>query len=407
MKKLKLLCVIVSTVFLSSFFYTSGMVFDNRFVPLLWHPYVTVDGRPSHVRLEFFGFTGKRAYDQHKDEMLLPAIYGTYDLGDLARALVDCGCPNPLRDEWQGASIPWNINGKLEGEGFTFSYHQAVTNWFSFGLNSFVMNLHSWHEFFLEWDKVSLLLSPSDCLELDETRRCIHKNIGLCGDHFHHVGVGDVDFYLRFGYAWDYIFKFRHISAGARVGMIFPSARMQDEHYAASIPFGGNGHWGMYGAIDAEFELKEDWKAGLFFWLGKRFAKSQNRRVPVRCEPQPYGATCADVFVNPGLTLACSPYISFENLRDGFGLRGQYTLTKHFHDTWKTSCRTKLEKVSKLTAWGSDYFSVAAFYDFGKMHVERNWYPIVTLTWDIPAAVFVAERSAKTQKISLGVEWNY
>ncbi len=387
-----------------------AMVFDNRFFPLLWKPYITVEGRPSHVRVEFFALTGKSAYDQNKNEILLPAIYGNYDQGELAKAFVDLGCPNPLKSEWQGVSIPWKIDGKLQGQGLSFSYHQAISDWFSFGIDSFIMHLHSWHEFFLELDKVFLKLQPGDLFELDETRRAMHHQIGLCGDHAHHSGIGDIDFYLRFGYSWDYCYKFRHINAGARFGVILPAAQERDECFPASIPFGGEHHWGIYGAVDAEFELKEDWKAGLFFWLGKRFAKIQERRLPVRGEPQPYGVACGRVYIEPGLTVAFSPYLSLENLRDGFGLRGQYTLTVHDNDKWKTVFQTptvNLYNVNKLSRWGSDYFSVSAFYDFGKMCLECDWYPIVTLSWDIPASVFVADMFVKTHKITLGVEWSF
>jgi len=393
-------------------------IIDNRWIPLIWRPFITDEDRPSHVRCEFFAVTGKRAYDEHKDEMLLPAIYGKYDQGDLARAMVALGYPNPLKPEWQGASIPWRIAGKLQGQGFTFAYQQAITDWLSFGLYSYVLHLESWHEFFLEMDKISIRLQPGDLLELDEVRRSMHSQIGLCGDHAHHTGIGDVDFYVRVGHIWDYVLKFKSIDAGLRIGALCPAAPMRDEQYPASIPFGGERQWGIYGAVDVEFELKEDWKAGLFGWVGKRFASCQNRRVPIHCEPQPYGASCQNVWINPGITFALSPYFALENLRDGFGLRGQYTLRFHDHDCWKTSAGLKapglqsqedqtLKKVNELSAWGSDYFSVSAFYDFSKVNPEYTHYPIITLTWDIPAAVFVADRSAKTQQISLGIEWNY
>jgi len=411
MARLKFLFIITCAFILGIVHSSVAMVYDNRFFPLLWKPYVTVEGRPSRVRFEFFAITGKRAFDKNKNEILLPAIYGNYDQGELAKAFVDLGCSNPLKSEWQGAKIPWKISGKLQGQGFTFSYHQALTDWLTFGISSFVMKMHSWHEFFLELDEVSLRLQQGDILELDETRRSMHRQMGLCGDHAHHTGIGDIDFYLRFGYSWDYTLKFRHIDTGARFGIILPAATKRDEHYPASIPFGGERHWGIYGVLDSEFELKEDWRAGLFFWLGKRFAKTQERRLPVRNEPQPYGAVLGQACINPGLTFAFSPYLSFENLRDGFGLRGQYSLIVHDHDEWKAvspSCTTvDLEAVNKLSAWGSDYFSVSAFYDFGKMRVKRSWYPIVTLSWDIPASVFVADKSAKTQKVTLGIEWSF
>lgn len=388
-----------------------SMVFDNRFFPLHWTPYITVEDRPSHVRFEFFALTGNRAYDKNKDEILLPAIYGQYDQSELAKAFVALGCANPLPSEWQGFPIPWKISGKIQGQGFTFSYYQTITDWLVFGFNTFVMRLNSWHEFFLERDKVSLKLQEGDLLELDEIRRTMHQYIGLCGDYAHHTGIGDCDCYLRFGHHWDYSYKFRHIDIGARLGALLPTAQKRSINYPSAIAFGGERHWGIYGAVDAEFELKEDWKAGLFLWLGKRFARTQKRRLPVCGEPQPYGAYVGQVRVNPGLTFSFSPYISFENLRDGFGVRGQYTLTVHDHDLWTAAsplCQVvDLKNVNKLSAWGSDYFTVSAFYDFGKMCIKRGWYPAVTLSWDIPASVFVADQSVKTNKITLGIEWSF
>ena len=400
-----------------------AMYYDNRFIPLLWKPFITSQDNLSHLRVQLFAVTARNAYDEHKDERPLPSIYDNfwncyrdkseskymYNQTDLGNALTCLGCTNPLKSEWQGADIPWLIGGKFQGEGLSFSWQQAITDWFSFGVNSFVLNLDSWHEFALEFDKLSLRVQPEDCLELDEMRRQMHCEIGLRGDHAHHAGFGDTDIYLRFGYRWDYMLKFRSITAAARVGAIWPTASDRDECYAASISFGGNGHWGFFGAVESEFELREDWKAGLFFWLGKRLPKIEQRRIPVCREPQPYGAAVGKVRIDPGTTVACSPYLAFENLRDGFGLRAQYSLVFHTCDCWDiVSCPVKHSwQGCKINQWGSDYFTVAAFYDFRKLIDDCNWYPIVTLSWDIPAAVLVAENSAKTQRINLGVEWNF
>ncbi len=414
----KLLFFLLSISALCNIRHLHSAIVDNRWLPLIWRPFITEDDRPSHIRPEFFALTGKRAYDNHKDEILLPAIYGSYDQGDLARAMVKLGYPNPLKPEWQGASIPWRIGGKLQGQGFTFSYQQSITNWLSVGFYSYLLHLESWHEFFLDMDKISLRLQAGDLLELDEIRRSMHSQIGLCGDHAHHTGIGDVDIYLKLGHSWNYALKFKRIDAGLRLGVLCPAACQRNSHYPASIPFGGEKQWGVYGALEAEFELKEDWKAGLFAWVGKRINCSglQQRRIPLCCEPQPYGAACGPVSISQGVTCALSPYFSLENLRDGFGLRAQYTLRYHAQDTWASALGVSnfpkcslnvLEQVNKRSSWGSDYFSVSAFYDFGKINMDRAQYPIVSLSWDIPAAVFVADSSAKTQQIALGIEWNY
>lgn len=117
---------------------------------------------------------------------------------------------------------------------------------------------------------------------------------------------------------------------------------------------------------------------------------------------------CSKVDVDPGATLVVSPFVSFESLRDGLGARVAYTLTKHWQDKWNLWQSTKnvpLEGLCNRTSWGSDYFSVNVFYDFGKVkNPDRTVYPILTFCWDIPVSVLIANTVAKTNRVSLGVE---
>ena len=192
---------------------------------------------------------------------------------------------------------------------------------------------------------MNLRLVENDVAVLDDARRQAHQELGLCGEHSCQVGFGDIDFYLRIGKYWDYVLKFRSIQAGFRIGLLIPTAERRNIAYPSWIPFGGDGHWGIYGAIDTIFELKEDWKCGCLIRLNKRFDLTGCERIPINCEPNIYGILRAQLYVDPGVTFIFSPFVSFECLRDGFGIRVFYTLAKHVSDYWcvpEASCMNLL-----------------------------------------------------------------
>jgi len=214
---------------------------------------------------------------------------------------------------------------------------------------------------------------------------------------------------------WDYAWKCRTIKAGLTLGGLMPSGKNRNINSPASVPFGGNGHWGFYLAGDAEFELKEDMKFGLTLRVNKRFRRTLNQRLSVAEEHTLYGALVAPVSVNPGATVIFSPYIALENVREGLGMRLGIHLRHHgedgFRDLRPAEQRHDLLVhtclLQKPSHWKSDYASVNIFYDFGKMAVERGYKPIVTFTWDIPFLTFISSNIVKTHRISLGVEVNF
>ncbi len=116
--------------------------------------------------------------------------------------------------------------------------------------------------------------TQGDAQELEDLRRSILQQIGIYGDSSVQHGFGDTDLYVRFGNYWEYACKFRSIQVGGRLGLLIPTGKRQNIHYPSSIPFGGNGHWGMYGAVDTLFELKEDWKVGLYVRVNTALCKN-------------------------------------------------------------------------------------------------------------------------------------
>jgi len=382
---------------------------DNRFLPFYDRPFITVEDRYSHAGANLFAVTACDAYACDQEYVGLFELFGKYDQGQLAKAIAASGCPNPLKTEWQGAIIPWHVLGKLQGQGLEIAYQQQVTDHIWLGFDTFAIHVNSWVEFVLDKEKVSGIgLQSSDAAELDETRRCMHNSLGLCSDHCHNSGLSDIDVYARFGNVWDHCLKFRTILGGLRLGFLIPTARKRDWNCPAFIPLGGDGHWGIYASLEGEFEVKEDLRVGFLMRVTKRLPRTSLRRAPLLNEPEIFGAKCGSMRVNPGITYVGSPYISLENIREGLGIRAFYTLAKHQHDSFSFSedcvCKPNIKALKEFSSWSADYFSLNVFYDFGKVRTDWKVSPILTFNWDMPWAVLVADKVARTHKISLGVE---
>ena len=134
--------------------------------------------------------------------------------------------------------------------------------------------------------------------------------------------------------------------------------------------------------------------------------------MPVEKEPQIFGATVGPIEVDPGYTVIFSPYVLFENLRKGLALGLNFTLTWHSKDSFcdrrcDQTVPLKLDVVHDQSEWTSEYFTINALYDFGKMKVTRDFNPIVTFRWDVPSSLFIANRVDKAQRISIGIDFTY
>lgn len=394
-----------------------GMVWDNRYIPLIPHQRLLIKGLPSVFAVDAFFLTASRATSTQEEGTGIPEIFGTFDQGTLSDALDIAGISNPLRSDWRGFKIPWGVNGKLQGQGAQFFYHQAITKHFSLGVSWLFMRVNSSLNFLLKNDSndnsAKIAFGPSDRDQLDNELRAMFREIRIVHSNSDQAGFGDIDAYLRLGKIWKYTLKCRHIEAGARIGALMATGvkRVLDE--PASIPFGGNGHWGIYGELDSLFEVKEDMKLGFLLRLSKRFARTQCERLPVAGEPFIFGATTGFLDVNPGVTANIAPYFVLENLREGLGISVQYTLTAHQKDDLsdaradRKAIPVRLGRPEDDSSWISSYFTINVLYDFGRAKVKREFDPVISLCWDVPTMVFGPKRSLQTHKVAVGVSFYF
>lgn len=412
--------------------FVSAMIVDSRFIPLLQKPFFSVQGQPSHVSASLFAAAADQALLQNDKYTGIPEIYGVVDTSNgmrehaaldvnvLGQALEAVGLTNPL-GELKGLALPYRQEGKMQAQGALFAYHQALGDYVSLGGSVLFMRFLSTQRFYLDTASVNVSQQAIDFVDVvDAARREMFNELGLKAPVSDQSGVGDFDFYVRIGKTWDYTLKCKTLSFGAKIGLLAPAGQSYNIFSPASVPFGGNGHWGMYTAMDFEAEVKEHWKVGFLAWVGKRFARVTPQRLSVGGEPTIFGAMTGKVNVNPGFTGSISPYVVLENIRSGLGVRAQYTLTKHAHDQWKVVCKSNtiepyslISRCKKyllgeyISRWASDYITLDAFYDFGSARTERSFDPILFLSCDIPVDAIAANAVPRMYKVSLGIDISF
>jgi len=317
-----------------------AMIYDNRFFPFIKPPYINVKDNYSYADIDCFITTAHSAWGENDENLGIPEIFGFFDEHQLAIAIEKTGKPNPLIAAFPTdidillMELPWKMRGKIQAQGMSFGMRKTIfKHWLSIGFSWLFMRVDS-GQTFTSLINEQAIQSQTTIDELDALRKSMEREIGITCAHSNQVGMGDLDVYLRAGNIWDYVLKCRRIQAGLSVGALVPTGERKIINEPASVPFGGNGHPGFYASIDAEFELKEDFKVGLLVRGNKRVARTCIHRMPACKEPSIFGVLVGKARVNPGPTIIFAPYAMFENLRDGFGALVQFTLTNHSKDKW-------------------------------------------------------------------------
>jgi len=387
-------------------------VYDNRFFPLYKRPYSKKEEMYSRFGTSFFAMAADCAQGIHDEQTLIPKMFGCYEQEKIGYGLTLQGKPNPLRDELKNVNLPWIIDQKINAQGLSLVYDQNVWKYLYVGASLFFMRVHSNFSFLFDKQESGLKLSDAELSGLQDSMCKMHKLIGINSHNFNTTGFGDMDFYIRVGNVWDYRYRIRRIDAGFTLGFLVPTGKEICLDIPSSLPFGGDGHFGMYGQFDAELQMREDIKLLLMFRVSKRKSKTKNRRLPIAKEHPLFGTLIAPVNVDPGVSLVFSPQVWWESLRKGFGLRAGYTLVYHRCDEWKDcrSAQAKKDLPANLSAvmgpseWVSDYINLSAYYDFYDDTDDRDFAPMISLTWDWPSFFFAGKRVPKTHRISLGVD---
>ncbi len=403
---------------------TNAMIYDNRFVPLFEKIRLKPAGLLSSWSGDIFLATASMAVDDNSSqkEIGIPEIYGQLDEGQLGAACTAVGKTNPLPTEWLNRAIPLKVDGKQQIEGVTLSCYQPFWNQFIVGGSAVIMRVNARNEFRVR-DKVDLsgfdslgnLLTLDDRIELSASLRQMFNELSLHENASVQTGIGDIDLFLGAYHTWNFTCKFRRIDLDYRLGTYIPAGLRRSIDVPASIPFGGNGHWGIYADIQALFELKEDVKLGVTGRVIKRLPRTLTERISVTGEPLIFAANVGTLHQNPGLTYVFSSVFALEQLRKGLGVSIRYTLIHHRQDEFRAdpSCQAQaalpadFNSMKVRSGWGQDYVTLSAFYELNWLTNQEQLIPTVWASWDIPATLWVTGLSAKTHALSAGIEFSF
>lgn len=366
---------------------------------------------------QFFPFyeTARSAFNGNGRTEGLFEYSGPFNLNQVDAALIAAGIVpgSLLPSELIGFATPsrYLLDGSFETEGLAIKWQQIVGNHFSLGFTTEILHTNSRMAMIRDIDFV-VPSGPGSDRELFLAKEAMLDALALEPSVWSAFMVGDTEIYARFFSAYDHAFKCRYLDAGINLGVILPAALERDINNPASIPLGGNRHWGAYCDLTLDAILKHDLRAGLWVRLLHRFGRESLMRLPVGQEPALFGAIVGEVFVKPGFTGAFSPYVLFENIRGGLGAYVSYFLVKHAHDNFYDRRAEKTPEINfgeviQRSEWGMECISAAFFYDFSYGKCARGSEPVLTLKVDVPINFIVASNASKTYGVSLIVAVNY
>ena len=110
------------------------------------------------------------------------------------------------------------------------------------------------YHIFLKFQRFREYLNRNKLGHLWATRHCREGSDWVKG------GIGDLDLHVRWRRFWDHALKIKSIDLNIQSGLLVPVGTKSDKYYPSSVPFMGNGHWGIYFDAISEFELKQNWK---------------------------------------------------------------------------------------------------------------------------------------------------
>jgi len=339
-----------------------------------------------------------------------------YKLRQLDQALLASGRieQSLIPSYWLGVLTEgrYVMSGHLQTQGFGFHFRQQYASHWELGVRGEILHANSRLTLIKDQAFDTGLGGQGNQNELTLLQESIHKALDLCPALWSDTVFGDMELYTRLFAHKNYAYKCRFIDAGLSFGIILPAAPARDIFNPASIPLGGNRHWGCFVDADLDAVLRYDMRAGFYLRVQKRFSRVDRLRVAQSGEPSMYGSVIGNFKVDPGVTVMFSPYFIQEGLREGFGIRIAYMGVKHFSDSFSDrrsdqSIEVNFDALKEESKWGKDYVTLSFLYDFAYGRVEHYFEPVIALTVDAPVDFWATERAAKTFGIAFALEMNY
>lgn len=436
-KKSSILFVIGLVLFLPSFVNASHNT--SRYFPFLERSerYTTLN--KSYLNVDAFYISISSAYHRDRGGASIIGLWGDYNLKDVIyslQAVKGTDFVNPLitltgTQEFATTDIWFDSHGRARVQGLSLggTWQPPFSDNFSVGAWIPVMHMSGRGRYTVgrapQRQNIDNDNNDEDFAALDEfsresllfsaAMRQVHDQLGLDENLWSHTGVGDLDLYFSWQNSVDYRFRMKRIIMCAQVGVLIPTGVVADQDVPSSLPFMGNNHWGLYGDVALECELKQDVKVGVIAGLTGQFEHTHTIRIPVRGEPAPFSALKAKVAVRPGLTFKVSPYLTLENLTPGLNIQGRYTYRRHGKDRWFDRRKNpavesyllqgfRVCKREHLSSWRSHYFTFELTYDTAVEYNHVPTQPRFHITYDMPIG---GRGIADTHQVTIGAQLHF
>lgn len=404
----------------------------SRYFPFLERPEDYTIKKRSHFTPSFFYINASTAHRRGGSTGGIPELWGMYNLNDVIKSLREVNpAANPVfavtgSNDLSGKSIAFRVYSKVRAVGAMVGYeHDFKWHGFQAGAWIPVLALNTTSRFnFDRGSSDSIFTNPlltedqryAQELLVDKIRRNTHQTIGFEGNEFEKSGFGDLDLHVRWNHIFDHVLLMRSIDINLQAGITAPTGMLSTINVPPSLSVGADGHWGIYGDIVTEFELKQDITVGLMLGITHLFPTTRTLRIPVEHEPAIFSSLIGSIRSSPGLTLKAAPYFILGNLSDGLDFQVRYTYLHHAKDRWKDARSDKtipsyLQKGSavinekeQLSKWVSQYISMQVLYDTKRAMKQCKFDPVCFAVYDIPIG---GNGSSQTNQITIGVELHF
>lgn len=361
-----------------------------------------------------------------------PELYGNYELMSVINSLQAVQGNHPgfvspldqldplLKNKLKSSVVNFGVSEKIYTVGCAFSY----TRWF-FDNKIFlgawlpVLSMQSMNRYSLKQDSSLIGIDPN---LVDKVRRDTHQALGFYDNGASRIGFGDLDLHVGYRAFWDHEWLMKAITVTSKMGMMVPTGVRHNINNPSTIPFMGDGHWGLYGESNAQFELKQDLRLGFVLHGAQQFSRRRSKeRIPVFKEPAIFSALVGVLDVQPGFTLALAPYLVLENILDNVHFYVKYTYMRHAADTVQ-DVRTDKTIPSYLnqsptlivpqkdidanqydkwniSKWRAHYVTLQLMFDTRQTLTSWKLDPTLYLSYDIPCA---GRGISKMNQITLG-----
>lgn len=392
-----------------------SMVCDNRYFPWYQRPFHrTADERSRFDLGLFFTSAGSAVGDEVLSSKPIPELWGIYDQKKMSNAIIELGMVSPLLAQWQIQSkIDWVVNGSVKSQGIYFYGEYDILEGLSVGGSVFVGHFTASQAFVIpRATKNALSLTPSQEAQLDQERREMFEMLGFQQAQWSVTAPSDIELHIRYGTVKEYVARCRTIDIGTSFFVYVPTAPYRNNNLPAAVPIGGNRLVGIAWGFDGAFELKEDLTVGLQFSLIKRLSKTQQMRMPIQNEPYIFGAIVGPAKIDTDPTIYFNPYITLGSLRPGFSGSLGYTVAYNGGQVWTDkrldkTIPTTLNGIYKFSEWCAEYINILLAYDFNKVPNAHSVHPVFTATWDIPLHFMGSHDFARTQMVTVGMEFRF